>query len=99
MSYVIFEVKSEHSGTINKFVKDDLISRQSILTRDASALNIDKDVTYLKIDGSDEGLKRAEQLAEEMEFKKLDEKEASEINDKIVEQEDSAADGMGMIFG
>lgn len=99
MSYVIFEVKSEDSGKINKFMKDDLIGRQSILTRDASALNIDKDVTYLKIDGSEQGLKRAEEVAEEMEFAKLDEKEAAEVNEKIVEQEDSAADGMGMIFG
>jgi uncharacterized protein YwgA len=99
MSYVIFEVKSEDSGKINKFMKDDLISRQSILTRDASALNIDKDVTFLKIDGSEDGLKRAKELAEEMKFTKLDEKEASEVNEKIAEQEDSAADGMGMIFG
>lgn len=99
MSYIIFEVKSEHTGNINKFMKDDLISRQSILTRDASALNIDKDVTYLKIDGSEQGLKRAEEVAEEMEFAKLDEKEAAEVNEKIAEQEDSAADGMGMIFG
>lgn len=99
MSYVIFEVKSEDSGKINKFMKDDLISRQSILTRDASALNIDKDVTFLKIDGSEDGLKRAEEVAEEMEFKKLSEKDAAEVNEKIAEQEDSAADGMGMIFG
>lgn len=99
MSYVIFEVKSEDSGKINKFMKDDLISRQSILTRDASALNIDKEVMYLKIDGSEEGLKRAKELAEEMKFTKLDKKEAAEVNEKIAEQEDSAADGMGMIFG
>jgi hypothetical protein len=99
MGYVIFEVKSDQTGNINKFVKDDLISRQSILTRDASALNIDKEVTYVKIEGSDDGLKRAKEYAKELEFELLDEKEALEINSRIAEQEDSAADGMGMIFG
>ena len=99
MGYVIFEVKSDHTGNINKFVKDDLISRQSILTRDASSLNINKEVTYVKIEGSDEGLKQAKKFAKELEFKQLNKKKATEINDKIAEQEESAADGMGMIFG
>lgn len=99
MTYVIFEVKSENQGKINTLLKDDLVSRQSILTRDATSLNIDKDVSYVKIEGSNEGIKRAEELAKELEFTKLDEKDAEEINKKIVEQENSAADGMGMIFG
>lgn len=98
MAYVIFEVKSEDVGKINKMIKDDLVSRQSVLTRDSSSLNIDSDFSYLKIEGSKEGLKRAEELAKEFDFKKLDSKKAEEINKKIEEQEDSAASGMGMIF-
>jgi hypothetical protein len=98
LAYVIFEVKSDEIGKINKVIKDDLVSRQSILTRDANSLNIKGDSSYLKIEGSDEGLKRAEELAKELELKKLDEKKAKEINEKIQEQEDSAATGMGMIF-
>ena len=99
MAYVIFEVPSEQQGKINTLIKDDLISRQSILTRDARALNVDKDVSYVKIEGSEDALKRAEDIAKDLEFKKLSEKEAAEVNDKIREQEDSAADGMGLIFG
>ena len=98
MTYIIFEVKSESIGKINQMLKDDLISRQSIITRDSNSLNIEGDVSFLKIEGSDEGLKRAEELAKEFEFEKLDEKKAKEVNQKIEEQEDSAADGMGMIF-
>lgn len=79
-------------------IKDDLISRQSILTRDASSLDIKEDASYVKIEGSDAGLKRAKELAKELELKKLDDKKAKKINDKILEQEDSAASGMGMIF-
>lgn len=98
MAYIIFEVKSENVGKINDIIKDDLISRQSILTRDASSLGIDGDNFYLKIEGSKEGLKRAEELAKDQEFEKLNDKKAKEINEKILEQEDSAASGMGMIF-
>ena len=98
MVYVIFEVKSEDAGKINKIIKDDLVSRQSILTRDSSSLNIKGEFLYLKIEGNDAGIKKALELAKEHDLKKLDDKKAKNINDKIAEQEDSAATGMGMIF-
>ena len=98
MTYVIFEVKSDEIGKINKLTKDDIVSRQSILTRDSSSLNLKGDYSYVKIEGSDDGIKRANEIAKELELKKLDEKKAKEINEKIQEQEDSAASGMGMIF-
>jgi hypothetical protein len=98
VTYLIFEVKSEEIGKINKLIKDDIISRQSILTRDSSSLNLKGNFSYVKIEGSNEGLKRAKELAKELELKKLDEKKAKKINEKIQEQEDSAASGMGMIF-
>ena len=98
MTYVIFEVKSDEVGKINKLTKDDLVSRQSILTRDSSSLNMKGEFSYVKVEGSDNGIKRAEELAKELELKKLNEKKAKEINEKILEQEDSAASGMGMIF-
>ena len=98
MSYIIFEAKSDEIGKIDKIIKDDLVSRQSILTRDSSSLNVKGQFSYLKIEGSTEGLKRAEELAKELGLKKLDKKKSKVINDKIVEQEDSAATGMGMIF-
>jgi len=96
--YVIFEVKSEDAGKINKIIKDDLVSRQSILTRDSSSLNIKGEFLYLKIEGSDAGIKKALELAKEYGLKKMVDKKAKNINDKIAEQEDSAATGMGMIF-
>lgn len=98
MTYVIFEVKKENSGKINTIIKDDLVSRQSIITRDASSLEIKGEATYLKIEGSKEALKKAEELAKELGFKKLDKKQVKEVNVKIETQDDSAASGMGMIF-
>ena len=98
MTYVIFEVKKEDSGKINTIIKDDLVSRQSITTRDASSLEIKGESTYLKIEGSKDALKKAEELTKELGFKKLDEKQAKDVNAKIETQDDSAARGIGMIF-
>jgi hypothetical protein len=36
-------------GKIDKIIKDDLVSRQSILTRDSSSLNLKGQFLYLKI--------------------------------------------------
>ncbi len=99
MVYAIFEIKKEDSRKIDEVLKDDLVSRQSITTRDASSLDIDKDVVYVKIEGSEEGIKRAEELFKEFSAKKLDEKEAKEINKKMEAQDESAALGLGNVFG
>lgn len=98
MPYIIFEVKAAEAGKINTLIKDDLVSRQSIVIREANSLDIKEEVSYLKVEGSTEGLKRAEELAKELGMKKLPVKKAKKIDDKIKEQEDSAATGMGMIF-
>jgi len=98
MAYVIFEIKKEDMTKINNITKDDLVSRQSITTRDANSLDIKGDATYLKIEGSADGIKKAEEMAKEMGFKKLDAKKAKSVNEKIEAQDDSAATGMGMIF-
>ena len=98
MTYIIFEIKKEDTVKINNIIKDDLVSRQSITTRDANSLDIKGDATYLKIEGSADGLKKAEEMAKELGFKKLADKKAKNINKKIEAQDDSAATGMRMIF-
>jgi hypothetical protein len=99
VEYIIFEVKKEDSSKIDEVVKDDIVSRQSITIRDSRSLGIeDVDAIYVKIEGSKEGLKRAEELFKEDGIKKLSTKKAKEINEKIESQDDSAISGMGMIF-
>ncbi|HID24911.1 MAG TPA: hypothetical protein EYP23_00370 [Thermoplasmata archaeon] len=98
MGYVIFEVKKDLIGKIDQVLRDDIVSRQSITTRDATSLDVDKDAMYVKVEGSDKGVKRAEELFREIDVKKLSKKDAEKINKKIVSQDESAATGMGMIF-
>jgi len=98
MTYAIFSVEKSQASKINKILKDDLVSRQSIAVRDASALNIDKDVRYVLIEGTEEALKRAEELFADA-GKKENEEEAKNIYNKIKSEEGDVAQGVGMIFG
>ena len=98
MSYAVFSVDKTQASKINKILKDDLISRQSISIRDASALTIDKDVRYVLIEGTDEALKKAEELFGDL-GKKEDEEEAKNIYNKIKNEEGEVAHGVGFIFG
>ncbi|MFQ6060813.1 MAG: hypothetical protein ACE5KV_05925 [Thermoplasmata archaeon] len=96
--YVLFKVPVEKRGKVNQLLKDDLVSRQSIIVRDASALMMEGKETYVLIEGSDEALKKAEELFEEI-GEKLEGKEAEDIYSKIKEKEEDATGGMGLLFG
>ncbi len=100
MEHVIFGINKDKEDGINLLKNDDLVSRQSITTRDAKSLGMKGDDIYLKIDGSEEAIKLAEKIVKENELgKKLNEKDAKPIIDKIKEEEESASEGMGFIFG
>ena len=83
MAYIIFEVKSEETGKINTLLKDDIVSRQSVLTRDSSSLDTKGNFSYVRIDGSKAGLNQATKIAKELGFKKLSEKKAKEILESL----------------
>jgi len=63
MSYVIFSVEKSQVSKVNQILRDDMVSRQSIVLRDASALNIEKDVRYVLIEGTDEAILRGGRFA------------------------------------
>jgi hypothetical protein len=98
MNYAIFSVEKSQASKINKILRDDLVSRQSISVRDASALNIDKDVRYVLIEGTEEALKKADELFSEVGTKE-NEEEAKNIYNKIKSEESDVASGVGFIFG
>ena len=98
MSYVIFSVEKTQVSKVNQILRDDMVSRQSIVLRDASALNIEKDVRYVLIEGTDEAIKKAEELFADVGKKEGDE-EAKNIYNKIKTEESDAAEGVGLIFG
>ena len=98
MVYVIFSVPNEKRNKIREVLKDDLISRQSINTRDAGALKIEKEVQFVLIEGDEKALDHAKELFKEIgtiEEGKL----AEDIYSKFKEDEQEAAASVGFIFG
>ena len=97
MPYAVFEASKEKMTVAQLVINDDKVSRQSIVIRDASALGVEKDTQVILIEGAEDAVQRAKELFKEKEI--LESDQAEQFYKKIKEQEDSAASGMGMIFG
>ena len=98
MPYAIFKINNPRD--IDNVVRDDTISRQSITTRDAQALGLKGTHFYVKIEGTDEAITKATEIVKETDIgERLKEKDAKNIDDKLKKEEESASEGMGMIFG
>lgn len=96
--YKVFEIPRENVGKAKEILRDNTISRQSIAVRDATGLGIDKDLQYILIEGTEDALKRAEELFAEKDTGKLAE-DGTEIYEKIKKEEETVAEGVGFIFG
>ena len=98
MSYAIFSVENEKRNKIKEVISDDLISRQSITTRDAKAIKIEKEVQFVLIEGDEKAIEKAKELFQDI-GTVIDSTEAEEIYNKLKEDEQGAAAGVGFIFG
>ena len=98
MTYIIFSIPTENKNKAKEVLKDDIISRQSITIRDASALKIEKDVQFILIEGTDVALARAKEMFKDI--SSIEEGQAAEdIYAKFKEDEAGAAESVGFIFG
>ena len=97
MAHVVIGVKKEFVSKIPELLKDDLISRQSITTREAAALEMKSDLYFVIIEGNDKGVERAREVFKPV-GEPLPEKEAREVYDKVKAEEEKASMGVGMIF-
>ncbi len=93
--YAVFKFKGE-DAKIRKMYQDDVISRQSIVKRDAKSLGLEGNEIYLLIEGTEEAIEKARKIAGDMEIKGQD---GEKIYRKIKESEEEASLGMGAIFG
>ena len=93
----VFVVKeADKSKAEDLLRKDDIVGRQSITIRLASSMNLEKEGYFIIINGSEESIKRAGELIGSF-AKKYEKKE--KVLEKIREEEDSAAEGLGAILG
>ena len=98
MKTVFFVPSENYSKAKNLAYEDDLVSRQSINFRESKALGMKKEGYYLEINGSEDAIKRLTEILKDL-GKQVDKKEREEVLKKISEQEESAAQGFGSIFG
>ncbi len=92
--YAVFKFP-KGAKEIEEMYRDDTISRQTIIKRDGASLGLDESL-YVVVEGSEDALKRARELAGKFELQGSD---AENIYTKIKDAEDAASFGMGAIFG
>ena len=100
MAMAVFKVRPSDAAKLSEVTSDDVVSRQSIHTREGAALGMQGNDLYVRIQGSDQGVARAKALFDE---KKAGETVPANVAEKVSKaidaEEDAAAEGMGMIFG
>jgi len=96
--YRVFRVPSAQASRADVVWKDDLVSRQSITSRDAKSLGLPGDDRYVLVEGSDAGVARATELLKDLAHA-LAGTEAERVYRQFRAQDEEAASGMGLIFG
>jgi hypothetical protein len=98
MAYAIFEVKKENASIVEALKRDDVVSRQSLWTRDAASLGTEGEGLFVKITGDEEAVKKAAELVGDKGTLLAGDKK-ERINAKFIEDEEKANEGMGFVFG
>ncbi len=93
----VWLVSAENKNKAEMAVKqDDMVSRASIVIKAPSSLDIKEDGYFLIIEGTEEVIKRADELLKDL-GKKYEDKE--KVLAVVKEQEDKATEGFGNILG
>jgi len=93
----VWLVSAENKNKAEMTVKqDDMVSRASIVIKAPSSLDIKEDGYFLIIEGTEEVIKRADELLKDL-GKKYEDKE--KVLAVVKEQEDKATEGFGNILG
>jgi len=96
--YRVFRLPPSRANALDLLLKDDLVGRQSIVSRDARSLGVAGEGTLVLVEGSDAGVGRAEALLKDI-ATVLPVSEAETAYGRFRSQDDDAASGMGLIFG
>jgi len=95
---IVFQVESKNlQKTKDILLKDDAVSRASIVIKDGKSL-IAKEGYFIYISGTNDQCKRAKEISKDI-AKEAAEKDKTEVINKIKEEQDKASEGFGGIFG
>ncbi|MCL5800200.1 MAG: hypothetical protein M1341_02640 [Candidatus Thermoplasmatota archaeon] len=94
----IFLLKKSNRAIIDQVSADDLVGRQTLITKDASQYGMGDDEILLILEGSEESFRKATTIIGNS-GTMLDGKKTEEVMRKVHEEEENADKGMGFLFG
>lgn len=95
--FKVFSVPPAKRLQKDEVLKDDLVSRQSIAERDADALGFPGLGTLVLVEGDEKAVARAAELFKDV-AEDLPPEKAAAVRQRIRDQEDDVAAGVGLIF-
>lgn len=108
MEIVLHMQADKYEKMKNKLMKDDLVSRASIMFKEAKAIDKSKEGYYCYLSGTDEQCKKALEMIKAKNPKTGEEfvyaeevsgEEKNKVIAKIDEEQDKASEAFGGIFG
>ncbi len=96
---ILYFYDYDAKNDVEKALQEDLIKRADYTVRECKLLGSDREGYFLYLRGTPEMMKEVDTLFADLPLEKVPEKEARDIIEKIKAEDDSAATGMGMIFG
>jgi hypothetical protein len=97
MPWTIFDVAREKKAELDEILRDDLLSRQSQKVRDAVVYQGPEGRLFVQVEGSPEGVARAEALLGTV-GTKLPGGDAERLHARFAEEDETASAGMGLFF-
>ena len=96
---MVLKIKKQNLQKVKDILlKDETVSRASIMFKESKSLGLDGDHYYCYISGLDEACDKAKKLTKDL-AEVVNEKNTKEIIEKIKSEEESAITGFGDIFG
>jgi len=93
-------VKKENVHKAEETIRSDfdLAAKQSLKIKDAKSIGLEGEGSFFYITGTDEGVEKCKELIKDF-IAETSQENLDKAKEKIKEEEDAAATGMGSIFG
>lgn len=97
MPWTIYRITASRKADLDLALADDIVARQSRKIRDAATLGGPAGELYVMIEGSGEGVARADAVLAPV-GTKLAGADADGVHQKLVDEDQASAAGMGLLF-
>lgn len=98
MAWTVYSVPTSQKAALDAALTDDVVSRQSHTVRAAAALGGPADQTYVLVEGSAEGVRRADELLGPIGHHATG-PDGDALYQKFKDEQEAASAGMGLFFG